>query len=248
MYRREMRAPGATQADQQRVERWAQQRPSSMFAEFAALRLRYAFSWNSRGSASASQTGDEQWRAFRQGLADTDAALYRASPELQVTPLWHQLLLAVAGDTNTPRSNMASAFDAGVKRWPTNYDFHEVMLSRLVPRWGGSWDHVDDFIQHFANEREGAEQDALYARLYASLLLSMRDDPRETRMNWPRMKRGLEALVTLYPDPRHMNLAASFACFYKDAAFLKTSLGRIPVDLRRPAAWLHGTDLQSCSS
>lgn len=247
VFRREMRAPGATQADLQRVERWAQQRPPSMFAELAALRLRYAFSWNVRGGAPASKVGEERLRAFHQGLADTEAALHRATPELRDTALWHQLRLAMAGDTTLARGDMASAFEAAVRRWPTNYDLHEVRLTRMVPRWGGSWEHVDAFIQHFADKHKAEQRDALYARLYANLLLTMGDDPRQTRMDWPRMKRGLEALVTLYPDPRHMNMAASFACFHQDAAYFKTAMARLPRERNRPSAWLRGTDSQSCA-
>lgn len=246
-FRREMRGPGVTGVDVQRVERWAREHPTSMFAEFAALRLRYAFSWNLRGGAYASGTSEEQWRAFHKSMADTEAALYRASSELRDTSLWHQLLLGIAGDTKLSRGDMASVFEAGLKRWPTNYDLHEVMLTRLVPRWGGSWEHVDSFIAHFAGQREGAERDALYARLYGTLLLGMGDDPRATRLDWPRMKRGWEVLITRYPDPLHTNLASSFACVYKDAEYFKANRARFGGDEWRPHAWLRGTDFKACA-
>lgn len=246
VFRREM-GPRVTAADLQRLERWARQQPPSMFAEFAAIRMRYAFAWRSRGGAPAAKVSEERWKGFRTGLADTELALYRATPELRETPLWHQLLVGVAGDTPLTRGDMASAFDAAVKRWPSNYDLHDVMLSRLVPRWGGSWDHVDTFIQHFAEQQQGERRDALYARLYANMLLAMGDDPHQTRLDWQRMKRGLKALATLYPDPRHLNMAASFACYYRDAAYFKASMARVPVERVRRGAWLDGTDPQSCS-
>lgn len=248
MFRREMAGRGADGDDLKRIEHWSQQPPVSMFVEFAALRLRYGFAWNARGSASAAKVGDEQWRTFHQGLAGTEAALHRATPELRQTPLWHQLLLAVAGDTRLSRGNMATVFEEAIRRWPANYDLHEVMLSRLVPRWGGSWEQVDAFILHFANQRQGAEREALYARLYAISLLRGGDDPRSTRLDWARMKNGLESLVTLYPDPKHLNLAASFACLYQDEPSLKASLKRIPYDKVRPDAWLSGTDVLKCSA
>ncbi|HEY8356422.1 MAG TPA: DUF4034 domain-containing protein [Ramlibacter sp.] len=246
LFRRQMMAPGATPADLQRVQRWAQQRPQSMFAEFAALRLRYAFAWNIRGGGFASQITEAQMRGFTEGMAATEEALRRASPTLREASLWHQMLLAVAGDHRLASGDMGTVFQEAVKRWPTNYDLHEVLLTRLVPLWGGSWEHVDGFIQHYAGQQAGPERDALYARLYAGLLVTMREDPRRTRVDWPRMKRGLEALASRYPEPRHLNLAASFACVYRDAAYLKSSLARITPERRRPGAWLHGTDLNAC--
>lgn len=249
VFRREMRAPGAGHADLQRLERWALRQPPSMFVEFAALRMRYVQAWNMRGGAPASRVGEERRRAFYKGLADTEEALHRASLELRDTMPWHQLLLGLAGDTALARGgDMASVFETSVNRWPTNYDLHDVMLSRLVPRWGGSWEHVDAFIQHFSGQQTGEQRDALYARLYANMLLNMGDDPRGTRLDWPRMKRGLEALVALYPDPRHLNMAASFACIYQDAGYFKASMARVPTERVRLGAWVRGTDPQSCSS
>lgn len=247
MYRRQMAAPGVNPAEIARVQRWAQQQPTSMFAEFAALRLRYSFSWNVRGGAYASKVSEDKWKGFHEGLAETENAMYRATGELRDSPIWHQLLLALAGDTKTKRADMAGVFDAAVKRWPHHHDLHEVRLTRLVPRWGGSWEEVDAFITRWSGQRQGSESDALYARLYASLLMTMRDNPRATKLEWPRMKRGLEALVTLYPDPLHRNLAATFACVYGDTAYFKSSLQRIPADQLRPAAWLQGTDPAGCA-
>lgn len=246
LFRREMRAPGTTRDQLRRVEQWTQREPATLFAEFAALRLRYAFAWNVRGGGYAGQVAEDRYRAFHEGLAATEEALYRASPELRDTPMWHQLLLAVAGDTRTTRGDMAAVFERAVKRWPTNYDLHEVRLTRLVPRWGGNWEEVDAFIARFADQRKGEERDALYARLYAGVLIAGGDDPRATRLDWTRMKRGLDALAKLHPDPRHANIAVSFACRYRDVAYFESALQRLPPENVRPAAWLNGTDPRAC--
>lgn len=251
MFRR-LNGDSVSAAEIERVKRWsvAAAQPS-VFAEFAALRLRYAFSWKARGGASFSNTPNEQMRAFRDGMSGAEAALYRATAELRNTPMWHQLLLAVAGDLPASQTNMMSIFQDGVKRWPTNYDFHEVVLTRLVPRWGGSWEKVDAFITHHAALLAGSEQDAMYARLYAAVLLAIGDDPKATRIDWNRMKRGLEALVKLYPDPHHANIAASFACYYGDASYRKLTFDRLyshkeDVFEIRGDSWLRVTDPQAC--
>ncbi|MBC5765161.1 DUF4034 domain-containing protein [Ramlibacter albus] len=247
-YRRAMHAPGSTPAEVQRVQNWAAKRPTSLFAEFAALRLRYAMAWNTRGGRVASKTADEQMRAFQQQMSELEAAMYRASAELRGTPMWHQLLLALAGDARTQRADLASAFDTGVKLWPTNYDFHDVMLTRLVPRWGGSWEMVESFITHYAVQRKDArESDAMYARLYGNMLLATREDPRSTRLDSKRLLRGIDALNDLYPDQRHRNLAASLACFYRDPALFKKHAAYLAGTDYRTSGWLRGTDLPSCS-
>lgn len=237
-YRRQMTAPGVTPADIARVERWARHGAQpSMFAELAALRLRYIFAWKARGGSAASNVQEENWSRFHKGLLDLEEALYRASPELRDTPMWHHLLLAVAGDTRTRRGDIDAVFAKSVKRWPDYYGFHEVRLARMVPRWGGSWQQVNAFIEEHAGRREGAERDAVYARLYTAVM-PFAGHPAETGLDWPRLQRGLETLVSRYPDPAHDVLAASYACAYQDAEYLRQSLLRMPAEDRRLASWV----------
>ncbi len=61
-------------------------------------------------------------------------------------------------------------FEEGVRRWPEYYDFYEVYVSRLVPKWGGSWGAVDQFISSWSVKRLSSEGDSMYARLYTNLI------------------------------------------------------------------------------
>lgn len=246
-YRQQLSGPTISTADVERVQRWGQVQPPSMFAEMAALRLRYAFAWKVRGGGYASQTPEANWKMFHHAMQDTEEALYRASAELQATAIWHQLLLAVAGDTTPRRADMEKVFQDSVKQWPNYYDFHEVRLTRLVPRWGGSWQQVDQFIQHYANQREGVERDTVYARFYAAVM-PFASHPSETQVDWPRLKRGLEDLVTHYPDRIHRNLAASFACAYADDEYASLALPRVPAPERKLASWVQPAAAAKCSA
>jgi len=246
MFRRQMPAPGASQGEVAHIQDWRQQQPDSIFAEFADLRLKYAMAWNARGTSYAREVPDAAWKAFSQGLVDTEHAVLQARKELRQTPIWQNLLLAVVLDMKNSQSEARVVFEDGAKHWPNYYDFYEVALTRLVPRWGGSWEEVETFIDHWSARLRSNEGDSLYARLYASVIANGAS-PRETQLRWPRMKRSLDDLITRYPDPTHKNVAASFACAYNDSTYFKASFQRIQAKELRPAAWIRGTDPNSCA-
>jgi hypothetical protein len=245
MFRRQMPGPGTAPDERTRVLKWKAKRPKSIFPRFAELRLQYALAWDARGSGAAASVSDTGWTSFSEGLRATEQALRRADEDLRDTPIWQNLLFATLLDASQRRTDAEAVFNEGVRRWPDYFDFHEVALSRLVPRWGGSWEAVDDFIIHWSEQRKAAEGDSLYARLYASVIASGAN-PDATRMDWTRMKASLEDLIQRYPAAENKNLAASFACGFQDAEYVKRAMKRIPKAEIARAHWLRGTDPEAC--
>ena len=78
VFRRQMPAPGVAAEERARVQKWKAERPKSVFARFAELRLQYALAWNARGSGYAGTVPDTGWTAFANGLHATEQALRAA--------------------------------------------------------------------------------------------------------------------------------------------------------------------------
>jgi hypothetical protein len=245
VFRRQMPAPGVAAEERARVQKWKTERPKSVFARFAELRLQYALAWNARGSGFAGSVPDTGWTTFAEGLRATEQALQGANEDVRNTPIWQNLLFATLLDASQRRADADELFDEGVRRWPDYFDFHEVALSRLVPKWGGSWEAVDGFITHWSEQLKAAEGDSLYARFYASIIAGGAR-PGATRMDWTRMKASLDDLIQRYPAAENKNLAASFACGFRDADYLKRAMERIPDAELARSYWLSGTDPESC--
>lgn len=245
LFRNEMHAPGPINAAAAHVGRWQHELPNSIFAEFGDLRIRYVVAWNSRGNGYARDVTLNGMEGFQQGLHNLEVLLLQTSSPLKNTPIWHNLLLAVAQDSGSATSPPAMVFQDAVQRSPGYYDFYEVRLSRLVPRWGGSWESVDKFIKHWSAERNASEGKSMYARLYTSVIVAGADTS-ETLIDWSRMKPSLEDLVARYPTRSHKNLAASFACRFGDKVYLKMALGRLKERDLDTRGWLPGMDQDRC--
>lgn len=238
--------PGADPAEVGRVARWAEAFPNSIYVYFARVRVAYAMAWNSRGGKFANEVSGESWQRFREGLEQADELLRRAPVDLKSTPIYYHLLLAIAQDSNQPSETRLAIFQEGITRWPQYYGLYENMLKRLVPKWGGSWELVDQAIRTWSSQRSAGEGKSLYSRLYARVLL---DGAllQDTLIQWPVMRASLEDLVTRYPDHYNWSLAASAACIFRDRELFILAMKNIPVAHAQPTAWVKGTSPEACT-
>ena len=227
--------------------RWRASSPTSPYVAFAEARFEYASAWQARGQCYAHCVGQDTWQQFALHLARAEEILEGEPARLKQTALWHELLLAVTLDSQQARSPPERVFAAAVKRWPYYYDFYHLMLTRMTPRWGGSWDEVESFIEHWTNELASRDGRSLYARLY--LLLAGDGYPLETtNADWKKMRAGFEDLIAKYPDSRTPNLFATYACFASDkAAFIEAThlIGPEPWD---ETDWLPAANAATCKA
>jgi hypothetical protein len=242
-----MPSPGVDPNELQLVEAWRKSAPISIFSEFAALRLSYANAWRIRGGAFSKDVPPEQTRQFAAKLSETAALLELATPALKQTTLWHNLMLAVVQDESVYRQRTRAVFLTAATKWPRHFDFYEVAVSRLVPRWGGSWRDVDVFVREWSTRLEATEGKSMYARLYISVLTTGGPNPNETVIDMQRMDESLRDLLRRYPAPKFTAFAASLACFNGDKTAFGTATKKLdPVD-DGPAYWIRGTDPMSCA-
>lgn len=228
-----------------RIARWRAAAPESRYTHFAEARFLYSYAWNGRGSGYAASVSKESWDLFNIRLQEAEQLLFKAPQHLKDSPLWHNLLLAIASDTRSVRSDPEEVFEQAVKRWPSYYNFYGVRLSRLLPQWGGSWEAIEAFIRKWSRAQEASEGRSLYARLYAAVL-SMGYTPDQTRYDWNLMKESLAELVTRFPDPWYRNLYASFACVARDDAAFRKAISAIPRHELIPGAWIRGHSPEAC--
>ena len=240
-----MRGPGVDPSHQGTIARWKAAIPGSDFAAFAEARFLYANAWNVRGSGFAGSVSRESWELFDIRLQEAESVLRNSSETLKNTPLWHNLMLAIAQDGTRGRSRADAVFEEAVRRWPRYFEFYEVRLTRLVPKWGGSWAEVESFIDRWSRKLAPSEGASAYARLYVSVK-NQGVTPDQTAMDWARMKASFEDLTKRYPDPAFKNLYASYACFARDKAAFNIALAKLSAGELDEGVWLPGHSYEAC--
>ena len=223
---------------------WRKAVPESKFVTFADAQLLRQAAWNARGTGYASTVPKEAWELFAIRLQESEQLLLKLPPAARESPLWHMALLAASMDSNRAQSNPQEIFEAAVKRWPTYASFYQLVLNRMVPKWGGSWEVVEAFIVRANKMQPAAEGSSLYARLYVEL--NGECCAGESKFNWSAMKAGFEDIIVRFPDPMYKNRYASYACMAQDKAAFGQAMSKMKPDQIIPGWWLSGHSYQSC--
>ena len=165
-------------------------------------------------------------------------------------PTWYVYSIHVGLNLNRTKEQLRSIFDAGVKQAPGYAPLYGAMLRSLMPRWGGSIQQVDKFVEDVTNRPGAPDRDLeLYARLYWSYDSMEHGDIKlfdDSLAVWPLMKEGFAKLVQHYPQSDAiLNAYAKFACIGEDRG-LYLQL-RPAIEKRRSAAiWGHSATIESC--
>jgi hypothetical protein len=243
-FRQMMAGPGAPPSHKDSIAKWKAAVPDSPYAVFAQARYAYANAWNMRGNQYSGSVSKESWELFHIGLRDAEQILLDAPQRLKDTPLWHQLLLAVIGDLPDAQSSGKVVFEEATKRWPRYFPYYELALTRMTPKWGGTWELVDRSISDWSARVAGTERKSLYARLYASML--SQDTADEMAFDWRKLKDSFEDLIALYPSHYYKNLYASFACFARDKPSFSQAMRKITAQELDAGSWLPGHSYEAC--
>jgi hypothetical protein len=245
VFRRLIPAPGAVEEAEGRATRWRNAVPQSVFVTFLQARIAYARAWNARGTGHVGSISPESWELFYIRLAEAEQILLNAPEELKGSPLWHNLLLAIILDNPKSTSKPDVVLEQAAKRWPRYFELYEVRLTRLVPKWGGSWQGVEAFIDEWSTRLAVSEGTSMYARLHISVS-NQGVTPDETAMDWARMKASLEDLTRRYPSRKFKNHRASYACFARDKDAFRSAMAQLaPADIE-PESWLSGHSYEAC--
>jgi hypothetical protein len=114
----------------------------------------------------------------------------------------------------------------------------------MLPKWGGRYEMIEAFAREAIKRTAPEEGAAIYARIYWQVDFGPTIF-HDTRADWATMKRGFDAMILKYPDPRNVNGKAMFACMARDAATFNSTIKQLG-DRVRPDAWYVPVD--ACKS
>ena len=231
------------------VTEWRHKNPSSRAAALVEVMYWDGYAWNARGEGAAASVTDEGWKLFNERLDRAEKVLLECKPFAGGSPLWGKLQLDVGLGLNWSKDELLRSFAESAAKEPYYYPLYTSMTRSLLPKWGGSWKLVDDFIRAAVKNTESVEGHSMYARLYWTV------DPcnceagglfQESLANWEEMKRGFEDMATRYPHSAWIvNQFAAYACIAGD----KTTFQRLRLKIGRtitPSAWPASNSLDLC--
>lgn len=220
--------PGYWDGLEKVAAQWQRKVPNSSAAPLFLARVHLQHAWAIRGGGYASTISDEDLAQVYHYSDLAITVLQKDARRLKRNPDWFPAML----DALALQSPRATRFDAilaeGARLHPTYQGLYFTALNYLQPKWGGTYQRIEQMALTASQDASNLEAKALYARIYWSL------DGRiggkifsDSKVQWKLMKPSFDALIETYPDNWNLNAYAYFACGATDAKTLRTLLTRI---------------------
>ena len=179
-----------------------------------------------------------------------DAALTDAANKPQRSPAYYSLAIGLGVDQSKDAKDLQRHVEFSLEDFPMYYAPHRAMLRALLPRWGGSFREIDDYVEYVLDKTPAERRSEMYARLYttfAELEGNAVDLFAETRSKWPRVKQGYEDILKRYPNSEWLrNVYAGMACRAKDAETYRLIVNDLG-DRVLPEAWRGDLSVKKCN-
>jgi rhomboid protease GluP len=205
-----------------RTSDWRRSVKDPIGAEIAEVLLFRSWAWSARGNGFANSVSRQTWEIFGTRLEMAAAGLREIRPRAATNPYWYQLALQIGGDQQVNNEELDKLFEEGAQKFPDYLGIYTARMRRFMPRWGGTVDELDAFIQAAADARRGVlDADERYAQLYAAYSAMESDEINIFAVgnaDWQRIQDGFTRLRQRYPHSDFiLNQYTKLACVAGDA-------------------------------
>jgi len=232
-----------------RVADWRRGVQDSLAPDTVEALLFSEWAWSARGSDYANAVTPQAFALFKHRTEMAAAALSDTAARAESSPLWYQLSLNVGLDQSIEARKLRDIFDRGVAAFPAYLPLYSRMLRSLMPRWGGSYEAVDQFITDVSNRTSERLRSETYARLYWMYGLLEGDDVdifSDAQALWPIMQSGFEDMSRRYPQSDYvLNVYVNFACRAEDKATYQALRPRV-ITRKSASAWSEKYSIENC--
>jgi hypothetical protein len=198
------------------VASWRHQYPKSVLPDVIEASAFVEWGWMARGNGYATSVTQQQMMLFEYRNAMAEGVLEDIESRSVEEPLWYTLSVQVRLNLSKTRGDVRGAFDDGIAKFPNFFPLYRAEMRALMPRWGGSYQKVDDLIGEAASVGNSAAGAKMYARLYWSYASLEGDDVdifADSPARWPRVAEGFDLMLRQYPDSDYLlNGYAYMAC------------------------------------
>lgn len=208
---------------------WTRVYPQSPLAYDLHARALEYHAWSYRGTGFANAVPPDAWEDFGRYLRQATDFLARHADVALRGSDGHLRLMSVGRASGWPPDRLWAIAEQGLKLNPDDDALYFEVLTALLPKWGGSAQAVDRYIQRVTERTRATRGLELYARLYSAAASEQFQHAlfQDSGAQWALMKEGYEGMLARHPDPRRSNRLAYFACLARDKPTFLDLMDRI---------------------
>jgi len=228
---------------------WRRRTKSSTMADLVEAIVLTEWAWSARGGGYANSVTSQNMAVYTYRTEMAAAALDDLADRATNNPLWYTLSLDVGLDQSKDKEKLREVFDRGLTKAPQYRPLYRRMLRILMPRWGGSYEEVDKFINQIYAQTVKARGYERYAELYSTYARLEGDELNlfaDTSAFWSGMNTGYLGLLKRYPKSDSvLNSFANLACRADDTATYNRLRGMVGKRFSA-TAWSAKYSIEAC--
>jgi membrane associated rhomboid family serine protease len=228
---------------------WRRRVEHSPMADLVEAMLFSEWAWSARGTGPANSVSAQNLALYAYRTEMAVAALDEVADRASNNPVWYTLSLDAGLDQSKDKEQLRAIFDQGFAKAPKYRPLYRRMLRILMPRWGGSYEEVDKYINQIYAQTAKERGFERYAELYSAYARLEGDDLdlfSDTPAFWSGMRTGYLGLIRRFPTSDSiLNDFANFACRAGD----KETYGRLKGSVAQrlsATAWTAKYSVESC--
>ncbi len=201
-----------------RFEEWGEEGPDSITQKLALADAYIALGWAYRGEGYAITVSEKEWEKFFSALTNANEMIMVAE-NLQVEdPRLYELKITAGNALGLPKLVLYEMAEKAMAVNPVYPYLHYAMSSALLPRWRGDIGEVEKYAEWAADQTREKAGDQMYALIANFVRKDVgNQDFIKFRFSWPRIKKGFEERLELYPYNFYiLNSFTWFACYSND--------------------------------
>ena len=210
------------------AEQWVDADPSkpSGYIAYANSLIFYAW-WYSKSNAALPELMRKT--VFDIYIKKAENFLVEHKAIASKDPRWYESMLRVATAQQWELERFTKLENEAFSKFPYYYQLYFVAFDYHSPMWGGSPKAINSFAKKAARYTAAQDKSGMYARVYwyASQRYYGSKIFTESKVTWEKMSRGIDDVLTQYPDQWNINNFAYFSCLAGDAPKTKKLIAQI---------------------
>lgn len=210
---------------------WQKQYPTSPAGYIVYAKILNRQAWAFRGFGYAKEVKPENWKPFKEYLEKERQYLLKYKQIASIDPVWYREMISLATYQGWNISDYLSFLDEASSRFPYFQGIYLEGMTFFLPKWFGDEEAMDNFANWVIQKTEKKEGKSFYARIYV-YLADFEYGNRlydETKVDWEKMKQGMDDWLLRYPDSSEDNLNRFLyhSCLKKDKEKAKEYLNKM---------------------